>query len=81
MQGKLINTRSGTEHKLLQYPRPKRVVRSYSIFFVNGKKCEVVVTRGEKYCYLTIEGIDFYINGLLEADGKYKVILDKTPQQ
>lgn len=62
----------GSKLLLAQYPRPKRVVKTYNIK-VSGKNVEVVVTRGEKYTYLTLDGIDYFITGVLTEGASYKV--------
>ena len=80
----LTSTTDSTVLNLLQYPRPKRTVAAFNIF-VSGKKVEAVTTRGEKYTYLTLDGIDYWVPGRLATDSRWKVTevkeTEATPQQ
>lgn len=72
----LVSTTDSTALPLEQYPRPKRVVATFNIF-VSGKKVEAVTTRGEKYTYLTLDGIDLWVPGRLATDSRWKVVEQK----
>ena len=69
----LVNTQTNAALPLKQYPRPKRVVRTFNIY-LSGKKMDVVTTRGEKYTYMTLDGVDYYVDACLDTDGRYKVV-------
>jgi hypothetical protein len=63
---------SGESLPLKQYARPSRIVRAFNLY-VSGKKVEAVTTRGERYTYLNVNGVDYFTDGLLQEGGKYKV--------
>ncbi len=67
-----IVSSSGDALELKEWERPTRVVREFNIK-VGGKNIECVTTRGERYTYLTIDGVDLYTDGLLEEGKAYKV--------
>jgi hypothetical protein len=67
----LVDNKGGV-WPLGEYERPKRVVKTVNIL-LKGKKTEAVVTKGERYTYLTVDGVDMWIEGQLEEGGKYSV--------
>ena len=69
----LVDSISGAVFPLKQYPRPKRVVAVFNVI-VSGKKVEAVSTRGEKYTYLNLDGIDFYVDGRLQDGQRFRVV-------
>lgn len=69
----LVSMDGKVRHDLLQYPRPQRVVRKFDVY-LSGQKTEAVTTRGEKYTYITVAGVDFYVNGLIANDSRWKVV-------
>ena len=68
----LVNSSTGAAYKLEQYPRPQRVVATFNVI-VSGKKVEAVSTRGEKYTYLNLNGIDYYVTGRLQEGERFRV--------
>lgn len=62
----------GEPMELKEWPRPQRTVREFKVK-VGGKNVDCVTTRGERYTYLSIDGTDYYTDGLLEDGKAYKV--------
>ncbi len=74
-----VDTASGAALPLKQYPRPKRVVATFNII-VSGKKVEAVSTRGEKYTYFTLDGVDHYVDARLQEGQRFRVEAVKEQQ-
>lgn len=53
------------------WKRPSRVVKTFNVY-IKGKKTEAVTTKGERYTYFNVDGIDYYVDGLLTENEKYK---------
>lgn len=64
---------------LKEWQRPKRTVRTFTVK-VAGKNVEAVTTKGERYTYLVVDGVDMYTDGLLKEGINYKVEEVKEPE-
>lgn len=62
----------GSAFPLKKWARPGKTVSEFKVK-VKNKNVDVVTTKGEKYSYLNVDGVDYYVDTKLDEGKMYKV--------
>lgn len=62
----------GSAFPLKKWARPGKTVSEFKVK-VKNKNVDCVTTKGEKYTYLNVDGVDYYVDTKLDEGKSYKV--------